>query len=77
MHDGISLESLGVPAAVIVTTAFAHEARVQRAALGMPGLAPVVIEHPLSSISEAEIEARAAQALEQVLKVWQGTPPVE
>ncbi len=34
MHDGFSLESLGVPTAVIVTTAFLHEARVQRAALG-------------------------------------------
>lgn len=73
MHDGFSLESLGVPTAVIVTTTFLHEAKVQRAALGMAGLAPVVIEHPLSSISEDEIKARAADALGQVVKVWQGT----
>jgi hypothetical protein len=73
MHDGFSLESLGVPTAVIVTTTFLHEAKVQRAALGMAGLAPVVIEHPLSSISEEEIRARAADALGQVVKVWQGT----
>ncbi len=73
MHDGYSLESLGVPTAVIVTTTFLHEAKVQRAALGMVGLAPVVIEHPLSSISEDEIRARAADALGQVVKVWQGT----
>jgi len=72
MHDGFSLESLGVPTAVIVTTAFLHEAKVQRAALGMAGLAPVVIEHPLSSISEDEIQARAADALGQVVQVWQG-----
>ncbi len=72
MHDGISLESLGVPAAVIVTTEFLHEARVQRAALGMDGLAPVVIQHPLSSLSEEEIRGRAAQALDQVLAVWRG-----
>lgn len=73
MHDGFSLETLGVPTAVIVTTTFLHEAKVQRAALGMAGLAPVVIEHPLSSISEDEIRARAADALGQVVKVWQGT----
>jgi hypothetical protein len=73
MHDGFSLESLGVPTAVIVTTTFLHEAKVQRAALGMVGLAPVVIEHPLSSISEDEIKARAADALGQVVKVWQGS----
>jgi len=72
MHDGFSLESLGVPTAVIVTTTFLHEAKVQRAALGMNGLAPVVIEHPLSSLSDEQIQARAAQALEQVLDVWQG-----
>ncbi|MGE0873824.1 MAG: hypothetical protein AB7O31_04030 [Burkholderiales bacterium] len=73
MHDGYSLESLGVPTAVIVTTTFLHEARVQRAALGMKGLLPVVIEHPLSSLTDEEIRGRAADALGQVVKVWQGT----
>jgi hypothetical protein len=75
MHDGFSLESLGVPTAVIVTTQFLHEARVQREALGMTGLVPVVIQHPLSSLSEEEIRGRAAQALEQVVGVWRGTQP--
>lgn len=75
MHDGFSLESLGVPTAVIVTTEFLHEARVQREALGMTGLVPVVIQHPLSSLSEEEIRARAAQALEQVVGVLRGTQP--
>jgi hypothetical protein len=75
MHDGISLESLGVPTAVIVTSTFLHEAKVQREALGMKGIVPVVIDHPLSSISEEEIRARAAQALAQALGVWKGTQP--
>lgn len=75
MHDGISLESLGVPTAVIVTRTFLHEAKVQREALGMKGIVPVVIDHPLSSISDEEIGARAAQALGQALGVWQGTQP--
>jgi hypothetical protein len=75
MHDGFSLESLGVPTAVIVTTQFLHEARVQREALGMTGLVPVVIQHPLSSLSDEEIRGRAAQALEQVVGVLRGTQP--
>jgi hypothetical protein len=75
MHDGISLESLGIPTAVIVTTTFLHEARVQREALGMAGIVPVVIDHPLSSISEEEIRARAAQALGQAIGIWQGKQP--
>jgi hypothetical protein len=55
---------------VVVTIEFVHEAEVQRAALGMPDLAPVIIDHPLSTISEAEIDARATQAAEQAVTRW-------
>jgi hypothetical protein len=72
MHDGISLEKLGLPTAVVVTEEFLHEAEVQRAALGMDGLRPVVITHPLSSISEAEINQRAEQVVEQAVQIWSG-----
>jgi hypothetical protein len=68
------LEALGRPVAVVVTTEFLHEAEMQRAALGMPDLAPVVIDHPLSTIAEAEIKARAAQASEQAEARWLGSP---
>jgi hypothetical protein len=54
----------------VVTAEFLHEAEVQRAALGMPDLTPVVIDHPLSTISDAEIDARAAQATEQAAQIW-------
>jgi hypothetical protein len=63
---------LGRPTAVIVTTEFLHEAKVQRDALGMSDLAPVVIDHPLSTLTEAEIEARAEQAVGQCVAVWRG-----
>ena len=49
-----------------------HEAEVQRAALGMPDLVPVVIDHPLSTLSEAEIDARASRAAERAVAVWLG-----
>ena len=57
---------------MIVTSEFVREARVQRAALGMTGVVPVVIAHPLSSLSDEEIAARAAAALPQVIAAWQG-----
>lgn len=63
---------MGRATAVVVTTEFLHEAEVQRDALGMPDLVPVVIDHPLSTISEAEIDARAAQAAEQAIARWLG-----
>ena len=63
MHDAVSLERLGVPTAVVVTTEFVHEAHVQRAALGMDDLDPVVIRHPLSTLSDEEIAERVATAV--------------
>ena len=57
---------------MVVTTEFLHEAEVQRDALGMRDLAPVVIDHPLSTLSDAEIAARAEQAAAQAVAVWQG-----
>ena len=66
------LEALGRPTAVIVTSEFRHEAEVQRDALGMPDLKPVVIEHPLSTLTDPEIEGRAERALEQCVAIWRG-----
>ncbi len=57
---------------MIVTTEFVHEAEVQRDALGMHDLAPAVIDHPLSTLTEAEIEARAEQAAGQCISLWLG-----
>lgn len=73
MHDAVSLEGQDRPTAVIVTTEFRHEAEVQRAALGMDGLEPVVITHPLSTLSDEEIGARAADAAAQAVRIWLGT----
>ena len=55
-----------------MTTEFLHEAEVQRDALGMPDLAPVVIDHPLSTLSDAQIDARAEQAAKQAVARWVG-----
>jgi hypothetical protein len=38
----------------------------------MPDLMPVVIDHPLSTISDTQIDARAAQAAEQAAGIWRG-----
>ena len=70
MHDTVELESRGLPTALIITTEFQLEAQVQRDALGMAAFDPVVIEHPLSSLTEDEISQRAAQALPQIKLVW-------
>ena len=45
---------------------------MQSDALGMADLAPVVIDHPLSTLTNAEIDQRAGQALSQCIARWLG-----
>ena len=72
IRDSVALEKLGVPSAAIITTEFVNETELTKQAIGMPGLHPVVIEHPVSSITQAEVEARVAQIEKQAQEVWLG-----
>jgi hypothetical protein len=58
----------------MVTTEFLHEAEVQRDALGMRELIAVVIEHPLSTLTDEEIEQRAHHAAGRCVGIWTGRP---
>jgi hypothetical protein len=73
VRDSIALEKLGVPSAVIITTEFVRETELTRQALGMKTLEPVVIAHPVSSITSEEVAQRVAQIKEQAQQVWLGT----
>ncbi len=73
IRDSIALEELGVPSAPIITTEFVNETRLTRLAVGMPDLRPVVIAHPVSSITAEEVAARVAVIKEQAQQVWLGT----
>ena len=70
--DAIALERLGIPTAVIVTTEFVHESKMQALALGMDDLKPAVIDHPLSALTADLIEQRARQAAPQAEAIWLG-----
>jgi hypothetical protein len=72
LRDGIALEKLGIPSAVIITTEFLRETELTRAALGMPGLTPVVVDHPISSITAEEMAARIGQVVAQAGRIWTG-----
>ncbi|GAA1264107.1 hypothetical protein Psi02_76350 [Planotetraspora silvatica] len=75
VNDGVRLEQAGTPAAVIVTTEFEHEARLQREARGMAGLEMaglemVVVAHPISSLTLEQLDDRAAEAAPQACDIW-------
>ncbi len=66
MHDTVALEQRGKPAICVVSTVFTVEAKTQAAMLGCPDAHLVVIEHPLSTLTADEIEARAEDATRQI-----------
>jgi hypothetical protein len=72
IRDSVALEKLGIPSAAIITTEFERETELTRIAIGMQGLIPIVIDHPVSSITQAEVEARAVQVASQAPKIWLG-----
>ena len=71
MHDAISSERVGTPAVGVMTSNFVSAAELMAKVLGMPGYAFSVIDHPVSSASDQELEARALQTMaaidEQIL----------
>lgn len=70
VNDAIGLELRGLPSAVIVTTEFEKEARLQRRAHGMDDLEPVVITHPISSLAPELLGGRALEVAPQALSIW-------
>jgi len=72
IRDAIAIEDRGIPAAPIITTEFVNETKLTRLAIGMPDLRPIVIDHPVSSITDAEVSARVATIKIQAQEVWLG-----
>jgi hypothetical protein len=72
IRDAVALERLGLPSAAVITAEFVKETELTKHAIGMPDLHPVVIDHPVSSITPAEIEGRVAQIKKQAQDVWLG-----
>jgi len=71
----VQLESAGVPTVLLATEPFAGLAREAAVAYELPGARTVVIAHPLGGIPPAAVEGKAADAVEEVLRIL--TPPTE
>ena len=67
MHDAVSAERVGTPAVGVMTSAFVDGAELMAAALGVPGYPFAIIEHPIASASDAELEVKARATIEQAV----------
>jgi hypothetical protein len=72
LHDGIELERRGVPTAVICTEEFVASARAQAEICGNPGYPFAVVPHPIGSLAQSELQARAASAVPHVIAILTG-----
>ena len=67
MQDAAALEKRGVASTVLVTKPFDTQARSMVTLLGLDEYEYAVIGHPMGSLTEEEILARAREALPQVI----------
>ena len=67
MHDTIRLENSGVAAIAVATHEFKLPARAQASALGRPDFDAVYVEHPIQDQTKETIEARAENAVGEIV----------
>ncbi len=59
MHDGITLERQGIPAATIITTVFANTARAYTRLMGVPNFPYLMCPHPITNVKGDALLERA------------------
>jgi hypothetical protein len=69
VHDGIHLDRAGVPAATICTDHFVATARATATVWGVPDYPVIYMPHPLSTLTEDEIQAQTQRLADQIVRV--------
>ena len=63
MHDAVTVERLGKPTVGVMTTRFVDAAELMARALGADAYPFAVIEHPVSSATEAALAEEARKTV--------------
>ena len=69
MHDGIHFDRAGLPAATICTDHFVNTAQATASVWGVPDYPVMYMPHPLSALSDEEIQAEARRLVSQTVRV--------
>ena len=72
MHDALTVEKAGKPAACICTEPFIPTARAVAKVRGMEAYPFAVLPHPIGTLEADDLMGRARQALPQVLQILLG-----
>jgi hypothetical protein len=69
VHDGIHLDRAGIPAATLCTDHFVETAQATASVWGVPDYPVIYLPHPLSTLTDEEIQAQAQRLADQVVHV--------
>ena len=69
MHDGIELEKLGIPSAVIITDEFVNQAKAIAEIQGIPDYPFAIVHHPIGRLTPTDLKNRAQVAIPQILRI--------
>lgn len=72
MHDALTVEKAGKPAACICSEPFVPTARAVAKVRGIEDYPFVTISHPIGTLDLTDLMERAKQALPQVLQILLG-----
>jgi hypothetical protein len=68
LHDAVQCEQEGVPATVVITSAFPPIAETTARTLGVPGYHYIVVEHPIWTRTDEWMAATAAAVCDDVVR---------
>jgi hypothetical protein len=72
LHDAISAEKAGTPAAAIMTDAFVATADALAGACGLPGYPYAVIAHPIAPDDDEALRRKAITAVQRCAELLTG-----
>jgi hypothetical protein len=77
VHDGIHLELAGIPAVTICTDIFMAPSRAMARMWGAPAYPIIFTPHPISTLTRAQLRARAVAMLDEIVRIVTGGGPHE
>ena len=68
VQDAIAVERRGVPAVLVCTSEMVTTGRIAATAAGVPEYPFVVVEHPVASCTDEQLDERVDRAMAQILE---------
>lgn len=68
VHNAVEFEKRGIPATVVITSAFRNALELQFKGKGMPGHPCIELPHPVYYLSRQELTAITCGHLDEIVK---------